>query len=132
MGDSRCRAYLDAAAFDQVQHGEVLGQAQRVVEDGDERGEVDAHRARARQDRRRLDDRRRAVSVIGTVVLGEVHRLEAEPVTPLALDDDRIRAAPRSNPATTHSEIPLDEFGRSLDGEPTPLVNILRNSTRGG
>ena len=76
--------HLDPPAADEVEHGEVLGQPERIVEDGDQRREVDAHPLRTGRDRRRLHDRRRAVAVVGPVVLGQVDRFEAEAVTPLA------------------------------------------------
>ena len=59
----------DAPAGDQVEHGDVLGQADRVVQWGDHRRQADVGRLRAGRDRGREHERGGQVAVVGRVVL---------------------------------------------------------------
>jgi hypothetical protein len=90
-----------APAADHVDHREVLGDADRVVQRRDQRGDHDAHAPRARGDRRREHQRRGQVAVGRAVVLGDAHAVEAHAVRPGALLERRgeellgSRATPR-------------------------------------
>ena len=61
----------DPPAADDVEHRDVLGQADRLVEREDRGGHHDPERVGPGGDRRRQDQRRGQVAVLGPVVLGE-------------------------------------------------------------
>ena len=74
---------VDAAAAEVVEHDEVLGEAERVVERRDERGDDEAHVLRAGRHRREHRERAREVAVGRAVVLGDGDAHAAQPVGPL-------------------------------------------------
>ena len=82
-------AHLDPAAADVVEHREVLGEPDRMVErqQADIAGE--AHLLRARRHRRGDGNPRRQVAVVDEVMLGEPDEIEPEPVEPGDLIHDR-------------------------------------------
>ena len=75
----------DAAAADQRDRRELLGESHRVVQRHQDRGDVDLDAFRAPGNRRRERHRRRHEPVVDAVVLGEHDDVEPEPVGPLAL-----------------------------------------------
>ena len=76
-------------AADEVEHGDVLGQADRVVQRQQEGGDPERDAAGAGSHGPRQDERRRQVPVGGAVVLGEHEHVEAAGVGPLAHLDGR-------------------------------------------
>ncbi len=80
---------VDAAAAGEVEHRQVLGQADRVVQRHDQRRHEDAQRAGPAGDRRRHHQRAGAVAVVGPVVLGQRRHQEAVLLGPGALVERR-------------------------------------------
>ena len=74
--------HLGAAAADDVEYREVLGDADRVVEGQDQRLHADAHALRARGRGGRQHQWRGQVAVVVAVVLGQHQRAEAVAISP--------------------------------------------------
>ena len=74
--------HLGAAAADEIEDREVLGDADRVVQGQDQRLHADAHALRARGRGGRQHERRRQVAVVVAVVLGQHQGAEAVAVGP--------------------------------------------------
>jgi hypothetical protein len=75
---AEAEADLEPAAAQLVEHGDVLGEAQRVLERAEQDRGADPHRRRPLRDRGQHREDRRQVAVAGDVVLGEPDRLVAE------------------------------------------------------
>jgi len=82
---ARAQDRQDAPVAQVVEHREILGEAHRVVERRDQRGDHDAHALGAGGDRCGHHQRRRQVAVGRAVVLGQRDHREAEAVGPGAL-----------------------------------------------
>jgi hypothetical protein len=80
---------VDPAAAHQVEDGEVLGEADRVVQGQDERGDQHAQLAGPPGDGGGHHQRRGAVPVVGSVVLRQRHHGEAVVLGPGALLERR-------------------------------------------
>src|SRR5439155_13267641 len=78
-----------AAPAREIEHGELLGQAHRVVQRHQHGGDADADVLRAPRDRGGEHERRREIAVVDAVVLGEHDEVEALPVGPGALLEAR-------------------------------------------
>ena len=82
-------ADLHAPAADIVEHREVLGEPERMVEGQQADVAGEAHALGARRHRRRDRDPRWQVAVVDEVMLGEPDEVEPQPVEPRHLLDDR-------------------------------------------
>ncbi len=76
---------VDPPPTGQVEHGKVLGQADRVIEREQQGGDQDAERSRPAGDGRGHDEGRRAVPVVGAMVLRQADEPEAALLRPRAL-----------------------------------------------
>ena len=74
---------VEATFAQEIDDGDVLGEAERVVERHDQRHDVDPDGGGARRDRRRHRQRAREVAVVGAVVLRQTEEHPTEPVGPL-------------------------------------------------
>ena len=82
-------AHLDPAAADIVEHREILGEPDRMVERQQADIAREAHMLGPRRHRRGDGNPRRQVAVVDEVMLGEPDEIEAEPVEPSDLIHDR-------------------------------------------
>ena len=79
---SRGDAEVEAPAAEGVDHGHLLGEAQRVVQRRQQDGRAEAHPRRAHRHRPEHRHQPGQVALVGEVVLGQPRRAEAEGVGP--------------------------------------------------
>ena len=75
-------AEIEATVGDEIEHGAIFGDANRVVERQDRYVRPHAHLLGARRDRGRRDHRRRHVIVVGEVMLEYVRGAETQGFRP--------------------------------------------------
>jgi hypothetical protein len=97
---------LSRPVGDDRRGGELLREAQRVVQRDEHRGDVDAHALRARGDRGGERGRRRHVAVVDAVMLRDRDRVEAEPVGPFAhVETRRVLSLDRRTGERRHAQV---------------------------
>ncbi len=78
------KAQVDVPVAHEIDHGDLLGDLGRRVQRREQHCSADPHPRRSRRDRGREGERLRQVAVVEQVVLGEPHRVGAEPFGLLA------------------------------------------------